>query len=63
MSKLQYLSVEQAAVVIGVTSSLVRRWCREGRLPVVPIGKLQVLPAVAVHSFARKPRKKGRKPA
>ncbi len=61
MHKLTYYSVAQAAVILRVSTSLVRRWCREGRLPEMAIGKLRVIPAVALRKFAKVPRKRGRK--
>lgn len=56
-----FLTVPEAAGVIGVTDSLVRRWVRDGRLPHKKIGeKVRVIPAQAVEKMRKTARKPGR---
>jgi predicted DNA-binding transcriptional regulator AlpA len=58
----KYFVLAQAEELLGVTRSLVCRWCRQGRFP----GAVQLpnggwlIPKTAVHSFRRLRRKPGR---
>lgn len=59
-----YLSVTEAAAIIDVSGSLVRRWVRNGTLPSVKVGeKVRLLPRKAVEKFAKIERQPGPKPA
>ena len=58
-----YVSVSQAAKIIGVSSSLVRRWVRNGTLPHSMAGDLRLLPRSYVETFAKTERKRGPKTA
>lgn len=56
-----FFSIPEAAGIIGVTDSLVRRWVRDGRLPCKKIGeKVRVIPAKAVEEMRKTERKPGR---
>ena len=35
-----YLSPEEAAARLGIKPDTVRKWCREGKLPCVKLGRL-----------------------
>jgi excisionase family DNA binding protein len=57
-----FLSIPEAAEIIGVSDSLVRRWVRDGVLPSRKIGeKSRVIPSKKVREFAETPRKPGPK--
>ena len=59
-----YLTIADAAKIIRVSSSLVRRWVRNGTLPSVKIGdRGYLLPRKYVQTFAKIERKRGPKPA
>ena len=56
-----FFTIPEAASIIGVTDSLVRRWVRDGRLPHKKIGeKFRVIPAKAVEEMKNSERKPGR---
>jgi excisionase family DNA binding protein len=57
-----YLSIPEAANVLGVSDSLVRRWVRNGTLPHLKIGdKVRIIPRRTVEKFAAIPRRPGPK--
>jgi excisionase family DNA binding protein len=57
-----FVSVPEAAAIIGVTDSLVRRWVRNGTLPSRIVGgRFRVLPRRAVERFSKIERKPGRR--
>lgn len=59
-----YLSIPEAAAVIGVSDSLVRRWVRNNTLPHVKVGeKVRLIPRKTVERFAKIERKPGPKPS
>ena len=53
------LDIPQAAERLGVSQSLVRRYCREGRLG-FKVGSRWVIDADQLKQFAGTPRKRGR---
>ena len=58
------LNPEQAAAIIGIASSGVRRFCRRGDLPAVAIGRRAwAIRRCDAERFAAMPRKPGRKAA
>lgn len=54
------LTVNQVADKLGVTPSLVRRFCRDGRLKAQKIGRDWLIDKRSLDSFSGKPRKAGR---
>jgi excisionase family DNA binding protein len=59
-----YLSIPEAAVIINVSDSLVRRWVRDNRLPHVKVGdKVRLIPRKAVEKFVKIERRRGPKPS
>ncbi len=39
----EYLSVIQAAVRLGASVTLVRRWCQSGKIPAIKSGKTWII--------------------
>ncbi len=59
-----YLSVVEAAKVIGIDESQVRRQCRAGNIPCVQITeRVRLIKPEDAAAFAKTVRKPGRKPA
>ena len=57
-----YVSIPEAAGIIHVSDSLVRRWVRNGTLPHVKVGdKVRLIPRKAAEKFAKTERKPGPK--
>lgn len=57
-----YCSIPEAAHILGVSDSLVRRWVRNGTLPHLKVGdKVRILPRRVVEKFAAVPRRPGPK--
>lgn len=57
-----YVSIPEAAGIIKVSDSLVRRWVRDGRLPHVMAGeKIRLIPRKAAETFAKTKRRPGPK--
>ena len=54
------LTTTQAADWLGVTESLVRRYCRDGRLEATKLGRDWFIVESDLEHFAQKPRKVGR---
>lgn len=61
MDTLPLLTVKQAAKVIGICPSLVRRYCNDGRLPAQFLGVWLIFKSDA-EDFAKHPRLPGRPP-
>lgn len=58
-----YVSIPEAASMIGVCDRLVRRWVQNKTLPHVKAGeKVRLIPRKAVEKFAQTERKPGPKP-
>jgi excisionase family DNA binding protein len=58
-----YVSIPEAAGILKVSDSLVRRWVRDETLPFVRVGeKVRLIPLKAVEKFAKIERKRGPKP-
>lgn len=58
-----FVSIPEAAQIIRVSDSLVRRWVRKGDLPHVMAGeKTRLIPKKVVEKFAKTIRKPGPKP-
>lgn len=53
-------SVERAGQIIGVDASLIRRYCRTGKLPAVRVDGVWVLLERDVRTYAARPRRRGR---
>lgn len=49
----------EAAEYVGLTDSLVRRYCREGRIPAERLGRNWYIRKSDLDRFNRKPRKSG----
>ena len=54
------LTTTQAADWLGITESLVRRYCRDGRLEAIKLGRDWFIVESDLEQFAAKPRKVGR---
>jgi len=52
------LSIPQAAERLGFSQSLVRRYCRQGRLG-IKVGKVWVIPLDHIEQFVKEPRPVG----
>jgi excisionase family DNA binding protein len=52
-------SVQEAARIIGIDESLVRRYCKQGRISARPIGRQWALDRNSVLRFAATPRQMG----
>lgn len=50
-----YLTVAEAAVIIGVDDSQVRRYCIDGKLPAVKVGQQWLIKAGDARKFERPP--------
>lgn len=50
-----YLTISEAAEVIGVDGSQVRRYCIDGKLPAVKVGKSWLIKREDVKKFDRPP--------
>jgi excisionase family DNA binding protein len=60
-SRLQLLSVPEAAAYLGVTNSRVQQFCQAGRLG-QPVGDRWVIRLAELERFAKIPRPVGRPP-
>ena len=61
------ISSSEAAAILGITTSAVSRLVREGKIPGVKIGRVYLIPRIAVHEYSKaheprrgRPRKKRR---
>lgn len=52
-------SVEQVAEKAGITVSLIRRYCREGKIQAQKVGRDWVIAQDALDEFLKTPRKVG----
>lgn len=50
-----YLTIAEAAVIIGVDGSQVRRYCIDRKLPAVKVGQQWLIERSAVEQFDRPP--------
>ena len=57
------LTTNEAAVQLGLDPSLIRRYCREGRIEAQQVGRDWVIEQEALDTFAEIPRKVGKPPA
>lgn len=48
-----FLSVTEASEFLGITSSLVRRYCRDGRLDAQEVGGFWIISQKALDKFAK----------
>lgn len=59
-----YVSIPEAAGIIGVSDRLVRRWVQNKTLPHFKVGdKIRLIPRKVVEKFAKIERKPGPKPS
>lgn len=49
-------AADDAATYLGIDASLVRRYCRQGRIPAKRVGNVWVMRKTALDDFKRKPR-------
>ena len=47
------ISSSEAAAILGITTSAVSRLVREGKIPGVKIGRVYLIPRIAVHEYAK----------
>jgi len=52
-------STAEAAEILGLTQSLVRRYCRDGRLPCIRVGRSWAITQEALDEFRDTPRPTG----
>jgi excisionase family DNA binding protein len=57
--KMELLSAEDVALVMGVKESTVWRWCREGRLPCLKVGKHWRIRREALENFLEQSERSG----
>src|SRR5947207_14162206 len=59
-SRERIVSLSEAARVTGRNHDLLRRWCLQGRLPAIRVGRSWALPESALESLAGRPRRRHR---
>ena len=55
----EYCTVTEAAKLLEINASLVRRYIREERIPAMKVGKTWMLAISEVKKFEKKPRPRG----
>lgn len=58
----ELITAQQAAAMLGIDETLVRRYCRVGRIKADKFGRAWMIAREDVEEFAQVPRKVGPKP-
>ncbi len=51
-----FYTVGEAADVLRIDASLVTRYCRQGRIPAIPVGRQWLIEESGLEKFSRQPR-------